>query len=1307
MSQSILVCWSVKMMRVLSFGILLASLFVARVGFAAPPDARALLLQSDWFHDEYRQDLKEANAYVQQFLNNGSADRSAALLAAARISRLQGAYAQATAYLEQAAKVPNQDFFARLRRVVEERLLQLERFSPLFGGYSAITADLRCTFPDLAFQSMRFNDAVGNLLGQYSDAGKSEAQKQREAAEVMHLLSMVQWAEASFSLREMAQHEFLSPELRATLRNAFPRAESTFLSQSAKSVQNGWLVQEQRQNLRQRLLWPIFLLLQEDKNGPSQLCSSPEGSVTTGDALTSLACAEAYSFPIGTADDLGVLVEAPAYAPVAAQRAQQRWRTRQPTIQDRLQLTRPIIAATKTRLGAAGSKRGLTRLLYLESAQKVAAAVEGQLPQNQLASLIPDLELVAAAASEVGDRRLVRQAVALGALARSLHSPTAAGVDWVDSLVKLSIQDGDYGQLLGWGRLYASVAAEQANTYFRPDVADVLYHLAVRFYLSAGAPIEGSKAMERWAEVLQATGATKRALGLLKQALSTVADTVKSCQAKGFPPGDLFSQQAFLLNDFGSIVSELNDTELFQANTQEIQAFSEGVVKTLAADPDLHSPSSPVLPKNLHLNMPLMNQAVSLLLSARQAVAQMGPLVDAARKESSQPGSGQAAAKKWEELFTKQQIVSHKVVALQMAAYGAYQSHAQRLRLKQLKYRDEIRNRDDAAGDTCNQDPRKVRRAVRIEQGKELSEQEAFFDAAEPYFPIILDVNGQKRDSDPNSVPALLYSDLLRNKASTEVRLLIEQKQYLLAKKKLARIEREQGANWHTSGTHSSWNRLELYSKLYAGLYQQNAATTADVLTATRRMIEVFDGRRIATRDERMRTRFSDLPEGQLLYATAVNSASIVRSAEETLDYIERAKARSLQERLVFEDSPLLSRSLDLGKALNLIEDRLEANGCATTPSEPQCQAWQARANELLSEYEEQRRMSRLLASVAPTSLEKIVAAMPAQSALFDYFVTGDSVVGVLLAKGGDKWVFRRQISTTYLEQVVRRVRDRLALGDEPASCDLAWLSQLLLPDRAQMTVLKRAGVTLLFLVPHGPLHDVPFAALPVEGTRLIEQFVLRQLPYAGLIRREASDSAPKSQPAVLYYDGDAEDAARSANARPEALAIAKLYGLSDAKNVKTRADFLSALRDHDGVYFVGHAVAGDNEGRFSRIDLPRVSPTDNGDLSVVDVLTNSQAFRARWVLLSACETARGVRASGDEGVGIARALLQGGVRNVLANLVRVNAAADPRFRNDLHRELKAGTDPAMALAKAQRTAYHNHLPTAQWASMVAIGAAP
>jgi CHAT domain-containing protein len=104
-------------------------------------------------------------------------------------------------------------------------------------------------------------------------------------------------------------------------------------------------------------------------------------------------------------------------------------------------------------------------------------------------------------------------------------------------------------------------------------------------------------------------------------------------------------------------------------------------------------------------------------------------------------------------------------------------------------------------------------------------------------------------------------------------------------------------------------------------------------------------------------------------------------------------------------------------------------------------------------------------------------------------------------------------------------------------------------------------------------------------------------------------------------------------------------------------------------------------------------------------------SLQAGLLVLSACRTALGSGAladvpPGDDWVGLVRAFLTAGARNVVATLWPVEDAATARFMERFHGEFASGASAAEALARAQRAALRD-ARTAQpfyWAGFVVSG---
>ena len=106
--------------------------------------------------------------------------------------------------------------------------------------------------------------------------------------------------------------------------------------------------------------------------------------------------------------------------------------------------------------------------------------------------------------------------------------------------------------------------------------------------------------------------------------------------------------------------------------------------------------------------------------------------------------------------------------------------------------------------------------------------------------------------------------------------------------------------------------------------------------------------------------------------------------------------------------------------------------------------------------------------------------------------------------------------------------------------------------------------------------------------------------------------------------------------------------------------------------------------GRF-RSDSPLFSSLElaDGPLNVYEL----QRLRRppELVVLSACDLAISDTRPGDELLGFAAALIGMGTRTVIASVVPVPDASARRLMVALHRHLRTGHSPALALAKAQQ----------------------
>jgi len=256
-----------------------------------------------------------------------------------------------------------------------------------------------------------------------------------------------------------------------------------------------------------------------------------------------------------------------------------------------------------------------------------------------------------------------------------------------------------------------------------------------------------------------------------------------------------------------------------------------------------------------------------------------------------------------------------------------------------------------------------------------------------------------------------------------------------------------------------------------------------------------------------------------------------------------------------------------------------------------------------------------------------------------------------------------------------------------------------------------------LLVVPDGPLHQLPFAALVRETPRsrparqyLVEWRPVHQVPSLTLYGRLAPRAASRGSGTRLLAVGspvyarpqtapgsDGTDRVGAVGLPPlpgsrrEVDALRRLYGarastLLDDQASETRVR--QAMADADIVHVAVHGLVNAAFPLDSALAFSTPAPGaagDNGLLQAWEIFEQVR-LRARLVVLSACDTA-GSRESGGEGLlGLTRAFQFAGAPAVVASLWRVPDKVTPDLMQAFHRHVRRGVPIDEALARAQRS---------------------
>jgi tetratricopeptide (TPR) repeat protein len=229
------------------------------------------------------------------------------------------------------------------------------------------------------------------------------------------------------------------------------------------------------------------------------------------------------------------------------------------------------------------------------------------------------------------------------------------------------------------------------------------------------------------------------------------------------------------------------------------------------------------------------------------------------------------------------------------------------------------------------------------------------------------------------------------------------------------------------------------------------------------------------------------------------------------------------------------------------------------------------------------------------------------------------------------------------------------------------------------------AAAAEVFVAPHGPLHQLPFATLLDEAGRPLVECAppISYTPSATIwLQQRAApvSAAPRAPMLAVGYDGAGADRLRHTEA--EARAVAARCG---GEAWRGEEGVLARLMERAGGYRLLHLAC---HGTFNGAD-PLRSALEIGpgeQLSAAAVLQRLR-LRADLVTLSACRSGVSAVLRGDEPLGLVRAFLGAGARAVLVTLWPVEDASARLLMERLYQALLEDPQrsPGAALQAAQR----------------------
>lgn len=364
-------------------------------------------------------------------------------------------------------------------------------------------------------------------------------------------------------------------------------------------------------------------------------------------------------------------------------------------------------------------------------------------------------------------------------------------------------------------------------------------------------------------------------------------------------------------------------------------------------------------------------------------------------------------------------------------------------------------------------------------------------------------------------------------------------------------------------------------------------------------------------------------------------------------------------------------------------------------------------------------------------TLDTVTQALPPETVLLDYYsgnlpnghaglyvciVTHDSAtVGQIDfgVPGMRVFLGEGEFEGDFLALGIKELRD--AIQKEPESGDVSnegrgELQQSIYVAGPTEDILKRLRQEQkwhICVVPHGPLHFLPFHLLPYDGGLLGDQWAITYLPARSLLAQRAAQSPSRpveiASFGIEFGGGVPHGLDPIEGAEEEARRIAAIFGEEGQVGpAATESALKNAFSRAKRIHISTHGSLTVSAPSFQCVFL-MPDQVDDGimyawellqqDLSGVDLLT-----------LSACETALGRIDKGDNLRGIAAHALIAGASTVIGTLWPVRSEVTQVFFEALYREIKGGSAKREAFQTAQLTARQTYAEYRDWGAFWYMG---
>jgi CHAT domain-containing protein/Tfp pilus assembly protein PilF len=484
-----------------------------------------------------------------------------------------------------------------------------------------------------------------------------------------------------------------------------------------------------------------------------------------------------------------------------------------------------------------------------------------------------------------------------------------------------------------------------------------------------------------------------------------------------------------------------------------------------------------------------------------------------------------------------------------------------------------------------------------------------------------------------------------------------------------------------------------------------------DAVAEYKEAIRTIEATRSAIVEERYRAGY--IEDRYQVYVALVELLLKLNQPGDAFFYSEKLRARAYFDQLgernpEVSDPAVRQRVQELGEQIRVLRRALEEEYALPQNKKrgPAIQLYSAELSLAERDYETLLDAARVADS--NTGRDSIPSVPQIQHHLSDHtavveYVVGKQTVSILVVRSNSVIGLLVPITYESLSSRTELLRDLIS-GRRPEWVDPARGLRRLLVDPLRSAG-NLAGIRQLLIVPDSVLNYIPFAALPVTPQRFLgDEFTVAYLPAAGVL---ALDSKASGRTLLAM----APSSTHLPNALAEVRGIGQIFGPTSrvvAGKSATKTLFKEIAGDYDYLHLATHGSLNRNAPSLSVLELEPDSQND-GRLELYEIA--GMKLHARLITLSACESGLGKgyfteTPGGDEFVGLTRAFLGAGGRNVLASLWAVNDESTRDLMIRFYRLLLTnGSAEALAVAQQElRRSGPRYRHPYYWAAFVMAG---